>query len=413
MVRLLPILLILTFPAAVRGQFTYTTNNGSITITKYTGPGGAVVIPSTLNGLSVTTIGGYTVMFEWTGAFQGCKTLTGATIPNSVTNIGEAAFAECIVLTGITIPNSVSSIGSGAFVSSGLTSVSISSGIIGDDAFANCGSLTSVTIGDGVTSIGGAAFQSCGSLISVTIGSGVTSIGGAAFSYNGSLTNVTIGSGALTGGTFYYCTNLKSVTIGEGVTYINWDAFDGCASLTNIAVVPLNEFYSSVDGVLFDKSQTTLIQYPQGKTGGYTIPNGVISFADYAFEDCPSLTSVTIPNTVTNIGDQPLRFCPSLTNIAVVPLNEFYSSVDGVLFDKSQTTLIQYPVAKAGSYTIPSGVISIGGYAFSGCASLTSLMTPTVTNIGEGAFSLCPSLTNVTITGSSASRPLPSRGAVT
>ena len=93
----------------------------------------------------------------------------------------------------------------------------------------------------------------------MTIGSGVTSIGGAAFSYNGSLTNVTIGSGALTGGTFYYCTNLKSVTIGEGVTYINWDAFDGCASLTNIAVVPLNEFYSSVDGVLFDKSQTTLI----------------------------------------------------------------------------------------------------------------------------------------------------------
>ena len=65
----------------------------------------------------------------------------------------------------------------------------------------------------------------------------------------------------------------------------------------------LNSVYSSVDGVLFNKSQTTLIQYPGGKAGSYTIPNSVTSIGDYAFSGCTSLTSVTIPNSVTSIGD--------------------------------------------------------------------------------------------------------------
>ena len=82
--RLLPLLLLLTLPAAVQAQFTYTTNNGTITITGYTGPGGAVTIPSTINGLPVTSIG------DW--AFGDCTSLTSVTIPNSVTSIGTDAF---------------------------------------------------------------------------------------------------------------------------------------------------------------------------------------------------------------------------------------------------------------------------------------------------------------------------------
>ena len=57
--RLLPLLLFLMLPAAVQaGDYTYTTNNGAITITGYTGPGGVVTIPSTINGVWVTSIGG-------------------------------------------------------------------------------------------------------------------------------------------------------------------------------------------------------------------------------------------------------------------------------------------------------------------------------------------------------------------
>src|SRR5512139_620079 len=68
----------------VRGQFDYVTNNGTITITRYTGFGGAVTIPSQINGLPVTSIG------NW--VFSRCTTLPSIAIPNSVTEIGGSMF---------------------------------------------------------------------------------------------------------------------------------------------------------------------------------------------------------------------------------------------------------------------------------------------------------------------------------
>src|SRR5206468_563411 len=76
--RLLPLVFLLTLPAVVQAQYTYTTNNGTITITEYTGPGGAVTIPGTINGLPVTDIG---------DAAFAYSTVTSVTIPNSITNI--------------------------------------------------------------------------------------------------------------------------------------------------------------------------------------------------------------------------------------------------------------------------------------------------------------------------------------
>lgn len=65
----------------------------------------------------------------------------------------------------------------------------------------------------------------------------------------------------------------------------------------------LNPAYSSKDGVLFDKHQTTLVQYPGDLVGSYTVPNSVTSIGVHAFSQCYTLTSVTIPNSVTNIGE--------------------------------------------------------------------------------------------------------------
>jgi len=93
--RPLLLLLLLTLPAVVQAQFNYTTDNGTITITGYTGPGGAVAIPDTINGLPVTSIGYF--------AFARA-TLTSVTIPNSVTSIGHSAFRVCRSLTSVTIP---------------------------------------------------------------------------------------------------------------------------------------------------------------------------------------------------------------------------------------------------------------------------------------------------------------------
>src|SRR5688572_15449162 len=107
--RLWPLLLwlLLTLPAVAQAQFNYTTDNGAITITGYTGPGGALAIPATINGLPVTTIGNY--------AFQNRINVTSVTIPNSVTSIGDSAFDYCTSLTSVTIPDSVTHIGDGAF----------------------------------------------------------------------------------------------------------------------------------------------------------------------------------------------------------------------------------------------------------------------------------------------------------
>src|ERR1017187_2208023 len=131
---LLPLLLLLTLPAAGQSQnLTYTTTNGRITITGYTGSVASVTnvtIPDTINGHPVTSIGDY--------AFWHCGSLTNVTIGTNITSTGGYAFGICSSLTSVTIPNSVTS--------------------LGDEVFYDCTSLASVTIGNSVTNIGYQAF---------------------------------------------------------------------------------------------------------------------------------------------------------------------------------------------------------------------------------------------------------------
>jgi hypothetical protein len=187
------------------GDFTYTVNtNNTVTITKYSGAGGTVIIPSTINSMPVVGIG--------SSAFSSCTGLASVVIPDSVTSIGDTAFEYCSSLTSVTIPNSVTSIGAGVFgYCSGLTSVTIGNSVtsIGHGAFGYCSGLTSVTIGRSVTNIGSGAFAYCSSLTSVTIPNSVTSIGWNAF-YNCQILNKS-----------YFLGNAPSM--GSGV-------FDNCAS---------------------------------------------------------------------------------------------------------------------------------------------------------------------------------------
>jgi len=358
----LPALFLLATTAMVKaGDFTYTTNaDDTINITLYTGSGGAVVITNIIEGKTVASIGD--------AAFQSCIILTGVTIPDSVTSIGNSSFQSCTSLTNATIGNGVTN--------------------IGNSAFSSCTSLTNVAIPNSVTNIGSGAFSSCISLTGVTIGSGVTNIGDEAFSS---------------------CTSLTNVAIPASVTSIGSLAFFSCTSLTAINVDEANMSYSSVAGVLFNKSQTTLIQCPGGKAGTYTIPDSVTSIWDYAFYSCTSLTSVTIPNSVTSIGTYAFYSCSSLTRVTigngVTSIGDyafrFCASLINVTIPDSVTSINTYAFESCASLTgvtIGNGVASIGNYAFRSCSNLTSVTIGNgVTNIGTYAFRSCTSLTNVAI----------------
>ena len=352
-----------------------TNRTAEVTSGQYSGA--IIILPSvTYNSVlySVTSIGDCAFLF--------CSGLTSVTIGNSVTSIGYRAFANCTGLTSVTIPNSVTSIGYQAFENcSGLTSPVYNAHVF---AYMPTSYSGAYTIPDGIESIAGSAFENCSVLTSVTIPNSVTSIGNHAFenctgltspvynahvfafmptSYSGAFT-IPDGIESIAGGAFYNCYSLTSVTIPNSVTSIGdgYDAFYGCSSLTSINVASDNSNYCSVDGVLFNKDKTTLIQYPGGKQGAYTIPNSVTSIGESAFYNCSSITSVTIPNSVTSIGERAFYECTSLTSV-----------------------------------TIGNSVTSIGYQAFAFCTGLTSVtIGNSVTSIGDHAFTDCSGLTSVT-----------------
>ena len=352
-------LVLLALPAVVQAQFTFITNNGSITITGYTGPGGAVAIPGMINGYTVTSI----ASDQQNGVFP--PNVTSVTIPNTVTSIGASAFSYSS-LTNIVIPTSVTSVGQSAFsYCESLTSVTIPDSVtsIGVQAFETCESLTNIVIPSSVTNIGQSAFFYCERLASVTIPDSVASVEVQTFADCESLTNIVIPNSVtnIGGWAFEGCVSLTSVTIPSSVTSIGeGSVFGGCSGLTNISVDSENQSYSSLDGVLLDKAQDTLIVYPAGLTNGsYTVPSDVTNIDDEAFIDCGRLASVIIPSSVRTIGGAAFYSCTSLTNI-VIPNS--VTSIGGQAFEYCPLT----------SVTVPSSVTSIGGQAFYLCTDLTS-----------------------------------------
>ena len=368
--------------------------DGSVTITGYTGNGGDVVIPSEIDGKSVKSIGGW--------VFEDCKRLTSITIPDSVAKIGYGTFFGCKGLTSITIPDSVTSIGNEAFRNcTGLTSIIIPDSVtsIGNEAFYGCTRLTSITISDSVTEIGSYAFFGCKGLTVINVGENnesYTSEDGVLFDKN-KTTLITYPGGKKGAYTIPYgvksisdafagCTRLTNVTIPDSVTSIGNSAFYGCTRLTSITIP--NSVAKIGISTFFDCKRLTSI----------TIPDSVTEIGSYAFSDCTGLTSVMIPDNVIEIGIYVFSGCTGLKVISVDKSNKNYTSEDGVLFNKNKTALITYPGGKKGAYTVPYGVTEIGDFAFEDCTGLTNVIIPdSVTSISVSAFSDCKGLTGINV----------------
>ena len=376
-------LMLLAAPTAVKAQFNYTTNDdNTLTITWYSGNGGNVGIPDTIDDLTVSEIG--------SNAFGANTSLTGVSMSTNVANICDGAFAGCSSLTNVTMLDGLTNIGNGAFAAcSSLANVTLPDIVanIGDVAFILCSSLPSVTIPSSVTSLGVAAFQSCTNLTNATISNGVTSLGSDAFAYCSMLASASI-PGSLTNiGTdgFEGCSNLTKVTISNGLTTIGPSMFQSCQSLRNI-IIPTT--VTNIGDVAFSGASLTTV----------TIPTNVISIGEAAFAST-SLGCVSIPASVTNIGLAAFQDCLRLTNIVVSGQNLFYSSLNGVLFDITQSTLLEAPDGLGGNYTIPSGVTSIGDTAFANCSLAGVIIPASVTNIAPNAFSDSPKLTTLLFVG--------------
>ena len=161
----------------------------------------------------------------------------------------------------------------------------------------------------------------------------------------------------------FYGSSLTSISIPSSVEYIGDGVFGECGSLVGITIATDNQWYSSEDGVLFDKEKSTLICCPAGISGSYTIPDSVEYIGDSAFDRCSGLTEVIIGKGVSYIGDYAFWMCTKI------------SSVD-----------------------IPNSVDHIGDCAFDGCSGLSEVIIGKgVSYIGYSVFGGCEKLKSVSI----------------
>lgn len=259
--------------AAATNTFDFNLTTG--TITKYNGTDTVVVIPSKINGVTVTTIG--------TDAFLGLN-ITSVTIPDSVTEIGSNAFAGCTNLT------SVNYIGD-------WSKLTIQSGNPAVEDAVNAQLFDFAFTPPDNTAVIVTNYKYNGAAADVTIpsryqGKPVTTIGHAAF-FNSAVTSVTIPDSvtSISDEAFINCPKLTNISIPNSVTYIGFSAFSSCTSLKSIT---LPSSLSFISGALFlGCSQLTTIH----------IPVSVTSIGNNAFADCPSLMTVTYPGSKTQWDD--------------------------------------------------------------------------------------------------------------
>ena len=365
---------------------------------------GWVTIPS---GISY---GGsnYSVIAIARRAFYNCQKLTGITMPNTIKSIGAYAFSFCYELQSVQFSQTLES--------------------IGELAFYNCSALYSMILPNSVSSIGKEAFNGCESLSGLIIPNSLTS---------------------LEANVFYGCSGIETIMIYDATLDINSSTFGGCDNLAEITVDHNNKRYASITGVLFNKSKSKLILCPKRKikSGGYSIPEGVdsisenafyecsdmsfvnmpatlisvgrgafdscsklaginlpnslVSIGAYAFYNCSALTKINLPTSLEYIGFGAFYRCYNLNEFSIDYENDFFTVIDGVLYNYNAKKLLLFPNMKSSSFIIPDYVDTIGEGAFMDCNNLMEIvLSDSVKHIEDEAFHSCKGLKKVDLSKS-------------
>lgn len=314
-------------------------------------------------------------------SFNGASKITGVEIPNSAILISDYAFQNCEGLTTITIPGSVKKIGNWWGNANG-------------QIFNGCSNLKEVILEEGIEEISGRAFDSCSKVKEWKLPKSLKRIGPRAFQSTG----------------------VEEFNIPENVESIA-ATFILSSNLSRINVDSNNKYFTSVDGILFDKDSTRLIKYPENRDGNsYEVPNTVKAIDANAFISCKNLQTIVIADSVekigdsafdgsklktinlgggiTNISNKPFYGALNLTNINVITENDKYESENGILFNKGKTILIKYPPAIINGevYEIPNTVVEIGPQSFYRSQIKNVIIPSSVKKIGSESFFQCYNL---------------------
>lgn len=224
-----------------------------------------------------------------------------------------------------------------------------------------------------LTEVGDASFTNCG-LRSITLHEGITSIGPWAF---------------------YGC-RLNTVHLPSTMNTLMENCFGSNSDMTNYTVAAGNTQFMERNGLLYDKAGTTLFYYPNAKAANALIPNGTETIQAHAFEGCDFVFFINISSEVRHIQAPAFRWASNLTIFEVESANPYYSTMDGVLYDKDRKKLVAYPNKKGNDFDIPFGVEEIGSSAFHGCWNLNEVNIPnSVFKISRNAFQYCDNLNSI------------------